>query len=375
MKRYLSLAFTGLLLLFAFGSCNYPENSIQITLNTGDSFQAANDHYPPGTVFFVRAGVHEKQSVDDPKTGNTWIGEKGAVMDGLNSISAAFSGKAEGVTIEGIVIKNYADNGIYFDEGSRLRLRRLTITDTGSGSGDENGAIRLKKISDITISHSYFTRVSAGILPTRCGGPVLIEWNTGINIGRNFIQLGRCKGAGIRIQNNTMKRQEGPLRNEAADVEDWISVYRSDGTKESPIRVRHNRARGHGYSKSGSFIMLGDAGGSFQIAEENVGVNPGQVGIGIAGGHNIRVINNILYSGKWEDSNVALYSADYSSPFPCDAHVIKNNRSLWFHRTGKQNNLFIDEENYCNTIAENNKFPDFSLNESVWESSEANQEN
>lgn len=368
MTRRTTYTLWGLFFLIAIANCNSPNDSIQVALYPGDNFQAANDHFPPGTVFLVVSGVHKDQSVRHPKTGNSWIGQNGAIMDGRDRVSAAFSGEAVGVTIEGIEIKNYIDNGIFFDEGKRVRLTRLKISDSGSGDGDKNGAIRLKNVSDIIISHNNFTRVSAGILPTKCRGPVRIEWNSGINIGRNFIQLGRCKGAGIVIQYNMMERRGDYLRHGAADVEDWISIYKSHGTKESPILIRHNRAQGHGFSESGSFIILGDDGGSFQVAEENVGVNPGQVGIGIAGGHNMRVKNNILYSDEWEDSNVAFYSADYSSPFPCDAHVITDNRSLWYHRTGKQNNLFIDEENYCNTFVRNNKFPDFSLNESVWES-------
>ena len=115
--------------------------------------------------------------------------------------------------------------------------------------------------------------------------------------------------------------------------------------------------------------MLGDGGGKHQVAEGNVGVTPGQVGIGIAGGEDITVNGNILYSDEWRDSNIALYSADYSEPEPCDDHVITNNRSLWYHRTGVQNNLWTDRD--CNPVLENNKYPDYSLNHVIWESSKA----
>jgi len=362
---------TGLLSLIFIQGCNQSGNIGQVKLFPGDNFQQANDNFPSGTVFIITSGIHKGQRIHNPKTGNVWIGESGAVMDGLDRVNEAFSGKAVNVKIQGIEIRNYVDNGIYFDEGENVVFKRLRIIDTGSGTGELNGAIRLNDVSDITVSHNHFERVSSGVLPTDCKGPVLIDWNTGINIGRNFVQLGRCSGENIRIEYNSMERRGNFLRPCGQDVEDWISIYRSRGTVNSPIQIRHNRARGHGHSKYGSFIMLGDGGGSHQIAEGNVGVTPGQVGIGIAGGEDIKVNGNLLYSDEWRDSNIALYSADFSEPEPCDDHVISNNRSLWYHRTGVQNNVWTDKE--CDTVLENNIYPDFSLNPGIWESSKAAQ--
>lgn len=370
MNKWVKLSLTlGVLSLVFIESCSETGSSGQVKLYPGDNFQQANDNFPEGTVFVVSSGVHTGQRIHNPKKGNVWLGESGAVLDGQNELKAAFTGKAENVTLQGIEIRNYVDNGIYFDAGEKIIFKRIRITDTGSGTGELNGAIRLNDVSDIKISHSYFARVSSGILPTDCLGPVLIDWNTGINIGRNFVQLGKCRGANIRIEYNTMERKGDYLRPGGHDVEDWISIYRSHGTLNSPIQVRYNRARGHGHSKYGSFIMLGDGGGKHQVAEGNVGVTPGQVGIGIAGGEDITVNGNILYSDEWRDSNIALYSADYSEPEPCDDHVITNNRSLWYHRTGVQNNLWTDRD--CNPVLENNKYPDYSLNHGIWESSKA----
>lgn len=369
MNKWVQPVLIGMLSLFFLESCSNSESSGQVTLHPGDNFQLANDNFPAGTVFLVSSGLHKGQRINNPKTGNIWLGEKGAVMDGQNQVTAAFTGKAVDVSIQGIEIRNYVDNGIYFDGGEKLRFKRLIITDTGSGNGEMNGAIRLFNVSDISVTHSYFTRVTSGILPSYCTGPVVIEWNRGINIGRNFVQLGKCKGAGMRIQYNTMERQGDYLREGADDVEDWISIYKSEGTLYDPIQIRYNRARGHGHSKYGSFIMLGDAGGRYQVAEENTGITPGQVGIGIAGGEYITINNNLLFSDEWKDSNIALYSADYSEPEPCSNHTITNNRSLWYNRTGTQNNFWTDRR--CNPVVENNSYPDYSLNHAIWESSKA----
>jgi hypothetical protein len=351
-------------------SCSGIDDSGQVILEVGDNFQVANDLYPAGTIFLVKSGVHENQSIRNPKNGNTWIGEQGAVMDGKDETPVSFTGAAHNITIQGITIRNYTENGIRFSFGSNLNLRRITIEDSGGNTGEMNGAVRLNHMSDITIAHSKFTRVTAGILSTDCGGPVLIEWNTAINVGRNFVQLDKCTGENIKVRYNSMERDGDYLRGEAHDVVDWISIFKSEGTKNSPILVKNNRARGHGHDKTGSFIMLGDGGGQHQLATGNVGVNPGQVGIGIAGGENISVRENLMYSAAWEHSNVAFYSANYSNPHPCGNHELSNNRAFWIKNSiRQQNNIWTD--NLCRPTIKNNYFPDFSINQNIWYSSSA----
>jgi hypothetical protein len=365
-----------LILFFCIGmSCDRMDQSGQIILEAGDSFQVANDMYPEGTVFLVRSGVHEKQTVRNPKPGNTWIGETGAIMDGKNEVTEAFLGAANDITIQGITIRNYSKNGIHFNSGSNLKLRRVTFEDTGGGTGEVKGAVRLNYVQNITISHSTFKRVTAGILSTDCKGPVTIEWNTAINIGRNFVQLDKCTGNDIKIRYNSMEREGDYLRGSAHDVVDWISIFKSEGTPDNPIMVKYNRARGHGHDDTGSFIMLGDGGGKHQLATGNIGVNPGQVGIGIAGGENIVVRENMMYSNEgWEDSNVAFYSANYSEPHPCANHEISENRSFWIKGTLRmQSNVWTDQR--CSPKIENNYFPDFSINNDIWYNSAAATEN
>ena len=110
VKLYLTL---GVLSLIFIESCSEAGSSGQVRLHPGDNFQQANDNFPEGTVFVVSSGIHIGQSVHNPKPGNVWLGESGAVIDGQNKIKAAFTGKAENVTLQGIEIKNFIDNGIF----------------------------------------------------------------------------------------------------------------------------------------------------------------------------------------------------------------------------------------------------------------------
>ncbi len=337
-----------------------------VLIKVGDDFQQIQDAYPGGTVFRVASGIHVKQRVINPKKGNKWVGDKGAILDGKNEISDAFHGRAESITIKGLELRNYADNGIYFNSGSKVVIDGVTVRDSGSGSGEENGSVRFDGMRDIKVINCYFNRVSSGVLPTRCRGPIIIEYNTGVNTGRNFVQLAKCKGGGIRVRYNSMERIGDYLRPGAEDVEDWISVFKVNGLTDDPVKIDYNRARGHGPSSSGSFIMLGDSGGSYQQAVGNIGVNPGQVGIGLSGGGHIEVRENLMFSEPWEQSNVAFYSCDNSKRGYCGNHVVKGNRANWLNREGIQNAFWTDGTTKPITI-DGNSFPDRRLTKKIWD--------
>lgn len=350
-------------LLCLFASCSPSFSEHTVTLEIGDDFQKANDENPAGTIFIVKAGGHYLQSVDDPKPGNSWIGEEGAILDGFDEIEEAFSGDARHITIRNLTFRNYVDNAMNIRYGKNVVIDNIHVHDTCSGDGSKNGAIRVSHVQGLYVTNSHFERVTAGILPTKMRGPVIIEQNTALNIGRNFVQLDKVKGKQIRVRFNTMERNDDELREGTLDVEDWISVFKTEGLPNDPAQISYNRARGHGTSNSGSFIMLGDGGGKYLVAEGNVGVRPGQVGIGIAGGRNIRINDNIMFSSDTEVSNVAYYSANYSDEHPCDYHTIQNNRSNWLNGA-IQNNFWTD--NLCGVKSVGNIFPDFSINENIW---------
>lgn len=336
-----------------------------VVLQPGDDFQQANDRHPPGTVFRVTAGVHPRQRVIDPKPGNQWIGDAGAVLDGQDALAEAFSGRAVKITLRGLELRNYRDNGIAFRSGSQVVVDQVQVRDTGSGDGESNGALRFFGIDGLTVTNCQLTRVSSGILPTECRGPIRIEWNTGVNTGRNFVQLDKCSGPGIRVRYNTMERVGTYLRPGAEDVEDWISVYKVEGRPDDPAQFSYNRASGHGVSASGSFIMLGDGGGQHQEAVGNVGVTPGQVGIGLSGGEHIEVRDNRMFSEVWAQSNIAFYSSNYAPTFPCGPHRLANNRANWHNRDRAQNTFWTNDS--CTPLERSgNHFPDPGLDASIW---------
>jgi parallel beta-helix repeat protein len=87
----------------------------------GQPIQTAVNNYPGSTTFCLRAGVHSLTSSITPKTGNTFVGEYGAVLDGSNwsssdSTQAAFRAHNQDidyVTIRNLVIRKMPQKGIH----------------------------------------------------------------------------------------------------------------------------------------------------------------------------------------------------------------------------------------------------------------------
>jgi nitrous oxidase accessory protein NosD len=83
-----------------------------VTVYPGDNIQRKVDSAPPDTRFLIKAGIHLGQSVL-PKSGDTFVGEPGAILDGENVVRYAFDGVTRGppfpsnVTIRGLLIRRY----------------------------------------------------------------------------------------------------------------------------------------------------------------------------------------------------------------------------------------------------------------------------
>jgi parallel beta-helix repeat protein len=95
-----------------------PADSVNIA--SDQSIQPLVNMSPGRTTFCLRAGVHRLTGSITPKTGNTFVGEYGAILDGTgwttsNPDAAAFmalSVDVDFVTIKNLVIRNMPQHGI-----------------------------------------------------------------------------------------------------------------------------------------------------------------------------------------------------------------------------------------------------------------------
>jgi len=92
-----------------------------VAVFAGDSIQAAVNANPAGAKFVIKSGVHRRQSVQ-PKDGNVFVGEPGAVLTGENVTEFAFYGSGDNVTITGLVVEKYNNpqqtGAIYSSKGA-----------------------------------------------------------------------------------------------------------------------------------------------------------------------------------------------------------------------------------------------------------------
>ncbi len=72
----------------------------------GWSIQAVSNSQPLGARILIEAGTHYRQTVI-PKTGQVFVGEPGAILDGVGDYQWAFGGSSSGATVEGLEIMSY----------------------------------------------------------------------------------------------------------------------------------------------------------------------------------------------------------------------------------------------------------------------------
>ena len=113
---------------------NAPDPS-WVSIFPGKSIQAVVNAYPGATTFYLRTGIHRQQRIN-PKTGNVFIGEAGAVLDGENITPYAFEATTalpQNVTIKTLEITRYASpsqaGAIQGDNGPNWVLEDNTIHD------------------------------------------------------------------------------------------------------------------------------------------------------------------------------------------------------------------------------------------------------
>jgi parallel beta-helix repeat protein len=179
-----------------------------IRVELGAQLQALVNANPSGTEFLVAAGTHRNQRVV-PKDGNVFVGEPGAVLDGGGSVDHAFVGDADNVTIEGLVVKNYANpaqSGAINGWGSGWKILDNEVRDNaGAGVAVNTGFV----VSGNKIHHND----QIGILGRGANGQVInneiahnnyrdryeMGWEAG---GTKFMYTTNLRVAGNNVHDN-----------------------------------------------------------------------------------------------------------------------------------------------------------------------------
>lgn len=249
------------------------------------------------------------------------------------------------ITIQGLSIAGNAEAAITLDNCSNIRITGNKLYHCAAPG------IHLNQCSNIVIDHNYITDVSTAVYVQRIDyGGIVIKNNEFLNMQGplprgQFVQFDHVNGADCFISDNRCENE--PRKSNA---EDAISLYMSNGTAASPITVKGNLIRGGGPSKTGGGIAMGDAGGSYQLVENNILVDPGQYGIGIAGGSNMQVLNNKIYARKNTFTNVGISVWNqYERTSSCAVIVVKGNQVNWTNAKGAANHGW--DSGNCGAVA------------------------
>lgn len=232
-----------------------------------------------------------------PYTGSTAAAAQSYTSSGALSYEGkhdfTISGKSiSGGTVPAITLKNCYN--------VHITLCRLT--------NSSNVGVYLFNCHNITIDYNYFTNVSTGVYVDHSSiGAIAVNYNQFLNMKGpfprgQFVQFNNVNGPGNSVSYNKGENVLG-----SSSPEDAINMYQSSGTAASPIKIVGNWIRGGGPSASGGGIMLGDQGGSYLYASDNLLVNPGEYGMAIAGGDHNSIVDNKIYGVAQSFTNVGLY--------------------------------------------------------------------
>lgn len=253
-------------------------------------------------------------------------------MDGLPTVGQITA--KTGQVIQNVHVTSTDGPCINIPAGvSNVRITGSHIGPCGRpGDIDTYGVQINDNATNIMIDRNVIHDVSTGVVGIRAKNPIIMDRNCVYNIRGPFyrgqmVQFDNVSGgtSGSKITCNVVDT----LGSKVSHVEDNINMFESSGIDGNPIEIAYNRIRG-GQSKTGSGMVVGDgqkagSGNNYYI-HDNVIVDFANVGIGIVGGHNIRVENNRIYGeGTNPLQGTGITDRNFSGS-SCGDHTIIGNR-------------------------------------------------
>lgn len=247
------------------------------------------------------------------------------------------SGKSN-IVFENKRITNATDVAVKLYNGANNITIRNCFFDGGAKE-----LVELENAYNITIENCLFARGYAGVYAVGSRN-IIIRNCQFLNMRIRRTSTGGFAGRGVFVQFNSCsdvsvtdcKGENFP----EADPEDMISFYSSSNGV-----VRNNTFRGNpvaGWSTSGGGIICGDNGGNNVVIDNNKVVSPGNYGIAVAGGTNMSLLNNKIYSTKNPVINNPLYvwnqyKDSNGNLIPMVNVTVKGNRVYWEGPNGPWN--------------------------------------
>lgn len=238
-----------------------------------------------------------------------------------------------GVIVTGVNITN--------SKGACITVKNSkTIKITNSQIGPCKGpGVDVENVTGLTVSNNKIDHTASGFYALT--STLLVVDQNRISNVQGPLPRGQCvqfnQSSGL-ISDNICTNPIG-----SSPAEDAINIFQS-----SHVKIVGNSITGGGPSRSGGGIMLGDNGGSDLVVMNNTLTDPGQYGIGVASGTNIRVTSNTVTSRKFDYSNVGVYVWN-QYPKPCADITISGNTIKWINSKGVLTNTW--DANNCKNVS------------------------
>lgn len=292
----------------------------------------------------------------------------------VSSVTHVYKPPVSGIINGKLITTSITNSQVYFNNQSNILIKGKTI-DLKNGSAiavliqnckavhitkciiqntSEDG-IQLTNCSNVLIDSCLIVNVKAGVNAIRCTTVQVLN-NQFLNMNGpfpsgNFVQFNNVNGSGNWIKFNRCEDIAGV----AKKPEDGLSVYQCNGLQGDSVQVIGNWIRGGqitNTSGGGAGIVLGDVGGSYQVARNNTVVNGGFVGMQVQGGTHIKMDHNIIYSIKTAYSNCGLCYGNYSGKPSSDINM-SYNKVRFYDMRGGETDAWIDPKAGYNPIGWN----------------------
>jgi len=241
------------------------------------------------------------------------------------------------ITISGLSISG-GTNGIALYNCSNVHITNCKVANTSSFG------IMLNNCTNITVDYCYVTNAKSGVHVYK-GSTIKVNNNQFYNMNGPFpdgcfVQFCNLTSGGNQINYN--KCQDDAWH---GHPQDGISLYQCNGKLGDSIQVIGNWIRGGQVqfdSGGAAGVVLGDVGGSYQVARNNIVVNSGYVGMQVVGGNNIKMDHNTIYSSSTPVSNTGINCGNYSGTSSWNINI-SYNKVKWIQKSGSEWDLWLDK--------------------------------
>lgn len=333
----LMLGFT-LLSTSVFTSCS-KDSAIAPASTNANALDKSHTTQGVGPTKTTSGGTTTGGTTTGTTTGGTTTGTTGTSTKFIYKASAPINLTGQSnITISGDSINGGSTVGMRLTNCTNVHITKCKVQNSTTDG------IQLYNCTNVTIDSCFITNVRAGVNAMYCT-TVKVNYNQFLNMNGpypsgNFVQLNNVNGGGIQVNYNRCEDIAGV----AQHPQDGLSIYQCNGLPGDSVQVIGNWIRGgqvQNDSGGAAGIVLGDVGGSYQVARNNIVVNAGFVGMQVQGGNHIKMDHNTIYSISTPYSNCGLCFGNYSGATSSDIYM-GYNKIRFYQKTGAEMDAWWD---------------------------------